>query len=132
MKTKPQWYETFFDGLYGRVLGGEALEARAAADAKTIRRLLKLRKILTYVPPVWCRWRFWPLHGLRPGNGGLSLCGQWMDRKAGASGKRTPPAIHWHPVERSGCSSAEPYPLDGQNPLFQAIGFVQAFVLSNS
>ena len=44
MRAKPQWYETFFDGLYGRVLGGEAMEARAAADAKTIRRLLKLRK----------------------------------------------------------------------------------------
>ena len=44
MSKSAEWFETFFDGLYGQALGSEALEGRAAEDAKTVRRLLKLRK----------------------------------------------------------------------------------------
>ena len=39
-----EWYETFFDGLYGRVLGSERHEDKARSDTRTIRRVLKLRK----------------------------------------------------------------------------------------
>ena len=44
MKTKAEWYETFFDGLYGRVLAGQFEEARTAAQARTIKKALGLRK----------------------------------------------------------------------------------------
>jgi len=40
----PEWYETFFDGLYGQVLGGGRHEGRAPGEARMIKRLLKLRK----------------------------------------------------------------------------------------
>jgi SAM-dependent methyltransferase len=44
METKPEWYETFFDGLYAKVLGSERHESRAAQEARLIKRLLRLRK----------------------------------------------------------------------------------------
>ncbi len=44
MSRNPEWFETFFDGLYEQVLGSETLEQAAGESAKTIRRALKLRK----------------------------------------------------------------------------------------
>ena len=42
-KSQP-WYETFFDGLYGKVLAGDTREGRAASQAEMIKKVLKLRK----------------------------------------------------------------------------------------
>ncbi|MHC4181549.1 MAG: class I SAM-dependent methyltransferase [Planctomycetota bacterium] len=42
-KSQP-WYETFFDGLYGKVLAGDVHEDRAAMQAELIKKVLKLRK----------------------------------------------------------------------------------------
>ncbi|MHC4984569.1 MAG: class I SAM-dependent methyltransferase [Planctomycetota bacterium] len=42
-KSQP-WYETFFDGLYGKVLAGNVHEDRAASQAELIKKVLKLRK----------------------------------------------------------------------------------------
>lgn len=39
-----QWFEKFFDGLYGRVLGGRAHEKRAEREAVEIKRVLRLRR----------------------------------------------------------------------------------------
>jgi SAM-dependent methyltransferase len=39
-----QWYETFFDGLYAQVLAGMSDEARNLAEARTAKRVLRLRK----------------------------------------------------------------------------------------
>jgi len=44
MSKKTPWYETFFDGLYGKVLASQFNEDRAQAEAKLIKTLLKLRK----------------------------------------------------------------------------------------
>ncbi len=44
MSNKPEWFETFFNGLYGQVLGGERHEAKAAKEAKMVKRLIGLRK----------------------------------------------------------------------------------------
>ena len=38
------WYDEFFGGLYARVLAGTFDEARSLKDARTVKRLLKLRK----------------------------------------------------------------------------------------
>lgn len=43
MKTRSEWYETFFDGLYAQVLGGHD-ESRTVAEARIIKRVLRLRK----------------------------------------------------------------------------------------
>ena len=44
MSNSTKWYETFFDGLYSKVLAGQCDEGRTLQDARTIRRVLKLRK----------------------------------------------------------------------------------------
>ena len=44
MKKKPEWYETFFNGLYGQVLAGQEDESRTLREARTIKKVLKLRK----------------------------------------------------------------------------------------
>ncbi|KKN82975.1 hypothetical protein LCGC14_0303900 [marine sediment metagenome] len=44
MTNSPPWYETFFDGLYGKVLASHFSEDRAQAQAELIKKLLKLRK----------------------------------------------------------------------------------------
>ncbi|MHC4562686.1 MAG: class I SAM-dependent methyltransferase [Planctomycetota bacterium] len=44
MGSSKPWYETFFDGLYGKVLASQFNEDRAQAEAKLIKTLLKLRK----------------------------------------------------------------------------------------
>ncbi len=44
MSKSTEWYETFFDGLYAQVLGSERHEEKAPAEARMIKRLLKLRK----------------------------------------------------------------------------------------
>ncbi len=44
MSKSTEWYETFFDGLYGQVLAGQSDKARTLAEARTIKRVLKLRK----------------------------------------------------------------------------------------
>jgi ubiquinone/menaquinone biosynthesis C-methylase UbiE len=41
---KREWFHDFFDGLYGRVLGGRAHEKRAPREAALIKRVLHLRK----------------------------------------------------------------------------------------
>ena len=40
----PEWFDTFFDGLYGRVLAGSFDEARSRKEAVMIRAVLRLRK----------------------------------------------------------------------------------------
>ena len=42
-KSQP-WYETFFDGLYGKVLAGSVHEDQAPAQTELIKKVLKLRK----------------------------------------------------------------------------------------
>ncbi len=44
MSQSLPWYETFFNGLYGKVLGGDLHEDRAQEQAEFIKKLLKLRK----------------------------------------------------------------------------------------
>ena len=44
MSKSSKWYETFFDGLYGRVLAGQFDGDKSAAQARTIKRALRLRK----------------------------------------------------------------------------------------
>jgi len=44
MSKSPEWYETFFDGLYGQILAGKTDDPRTVAEAKAIKRLLHLRK----------------------------------------------------------------------------------------
>jgi len=44
MKKEAEWYETFFDGLYGRVLAGQFDESRTAGQARLIKKVLRLRK----------------------------------------------------------------------------------------
>lgn len=44
MKPKKEWFETFFAGLYGRVLGDARHEGPAQAEARLVRKLLRLRK----------------------------------------------------------------------------------------
>lgn len=44
MSRKMQWFEMFFDGLFGQVLGGERYESQAAGEARTVKRLMGLRK----------------------------------------------------------------------------------------
>ena len=44
MSKPDKWYETFFDGLYGEILAGRTDDPRTVQEAKTIKRLLKLRK----------------------------------------------------------------------------------------
>lgn len=44
MTTSTPWYETFFEGLYGKVLAGDTHEDRAQAQAELIKKVLKLRK----------------------------------------------------------------------------------------
>jgi SAM-dependent methyltransferase len=39
-----EWYETFFDGLYMKVLGRQFEHSRSMTEAKLAKRLLKLRK----------------------------------------------------------------------------------------
>lgn len=39
-----KWYETFFGGLYGKVLGGERFESRGDKEAALIKKALRLRK----------------------------------------------------------------------------------------
>lgn len=39
-----EWFEQFFDGLYGRVLATQFDEARTARQVRMVRRLLRLRK----------------------------------------------------------------------------------------
>jgi cyclopropane fatty-acyl-phospholipid synthase-like methyltransferase len=39
-----KWYETFFDGLYMKVLGRHFEQSRSKVEAKLAKRLLKLRK----------------------------------------------------------------------------------------
>ena len=41
---KREWFHDFFDGLYGRVLGGRAHEKRAPREAALIKRVLHLRR----------------------------------------------------------------------------------------
>jgi SAM-dependent methyltransferase len=44
-RTRPrEWFYSFFDGLYGRVLGGRAHEKHAPREAALIKRMLRLRK----------------------------------------------------------------------------------------
>lgn len=42
--ARPEWFETFFDGLYGRILGGRAHERRAPREAALVKRALRLRR----------------------------------------------------------------------------------------
>ncbi len=44
MSKHAKWYETFFDGLYAKVLAGQFDESQSLEEARTIRKLLKLRK----------------------------------------------------------------------------------------
>ena len=44
MTTRYEWYETFFDGLYARVLAGQSDRSRTLQEARTIKRVLRLRK----------------------------------------------------------------------------------------
>lgn len=44
MKKKPEWYETFFDGLYAQVLAGQCDESRTLQEARTIKKVLGFRK----------------------------------------------------------------------------------------
>ena len=44
MKRRSEWYETFFDGLYGKVLASRSDDPRTVAEARTIKKVLKLRK----------------------------------------------------------------------------------------
>ena len=44
MSKSDKWYETFFDGLYAKVLAGRHDESRTLAEARTIKKVLKLRK----------------------------------------------------------------------------------------
>jgi len=44
MSTSDRWYERFFDGLYGQVLGSRRFEKPAASEAALIKRLLRLRR----------------------------------------------------------------------------------------
>jgi ubiquinone/menaquinone biosynthesis C-methylase UbiE len=44
MKKKAEWFESFFGGLYGRVLGLAFDEKRTHQQALTVKRLLGLRK----------------------------------------------------------------------------------------
>jgi len=40
----PEWFQTFFTGLYSQVLPGQFNSARTLAQVRTVKRLLKLRK----------------------------------------------------------------------------------------
>ena len=40
----PAWHESFFEGLYGRVLAGQFDEAASLEQARLVRRLLRLRR----------------------------------------------------------------------------------------
>ncbi len=40
----PEWFETFFDGLYGRVLANQFAEEKSREQAAMIRAILRLRK----------------------------------------------------------------------------------------
>jgi SAM-dependent methyltransferase len=44
MKAKPEWYETFFSGLYANVLAGRLRHPKNLEEARTIKKLLKLRR----------------------------------------------------------------------------------------
>jgi SAM-dependent methyltransferase len=44
MAGKPAWYETFFGGIYTRILGGEYHEQAAVEEAAIVRRALRLRR----------------------------------------------------------------------------------------
>jgi SAM-dependent methyltransferase len=44
MSRSTRWYETFFGGLYAQVLAGQTDEAKTLAEARTIRKVLGLRK----------------------------------------------------------------------------------------
>ena len=44
MSPKKEWFETFFAGLYGRVLAAPLHETRAPAEARLVQKLLRLRK----------------------------------------------------------------------------------------
>ncbi len=44
MSNKPEWFETYFDGLYGRAFPSSDTKARAIAEARTVKRVLRLRK----------------------------------------------------------------------------------------
>jgi ubiquinone/menaquinone biosynthesis C-methylase UbiE len=43
-KKRPEWFETFFGGLYSRVLAAQFDTARTLAQARLVRRVLGLRK----------------------------------------------------------------------------------------
>ena len=40
----PEWFETFFEGLYGRVLAARTHDAKSRQEAALIRKILRLRK----------------------------------------------------------------------------------------
>lgn len=44
MSKTNKWYETFFDGLYAKVLQGQCNYKQTQVEAKLIKRILKLRK----------------------------------------------------------------------------------------
>jgi hypothetical protein len=44
MKNRPEWFQSFFSGLYGRVLERAFDEARTQQQSQTIRWVLGLRK----------------------------------------------------------------------------------------
>ncbi|MCY2924142.1 MAG: class I SAM-dependent methyltransferase [Planctomycetota bacterium] len=44
MSPKTEWFETFFAGLYGRVLADDQHELAAPGEARLVRKLLRLRK----------------------------------------------------------------------------------------
>ena len=44
MKKRPEWFQTFFDGLYAKVLPKTFDDPTTLRQARIIKRLLKLRK----------------------------------------------------------------------------------------
>jgi 2-polyprenyl-3-methyl-5-hydroxy-6-metoxy-1,4-benzoquinol methylase len=44
MARRREWHETFFEGLYAQVLARSFDDARSQAEARLVKRLLRLRK----------------------------------------------------------------------------------------
>jgi hypothetical protein len=86
----------------------------------------------TYVLPPGGSSFLGPGLGLRPNSGGLSLCSQKMDRKAGAQAVADAPVHLPASTERSGCTSAEPYPLGRYSRCYDTDGPSQPSFASNS
>ena len=88
--------------------------------------------ILTYVPPVPRDMTLMLALVQSPNSRGLSLYSQKMNGKEGAYGLTYAPVHLPASTKRSGCSSAEPYPLDRYFRFYGSGRTSQAFLPPNS